>query len=202
MNLKQIVLALIASLSLAACSTTAKINSDYDPQQDFSGYKTFSWAGDDPMTVFGEARIPPTAEPKIARAIQAELEAKGFTYVEDRTTADFAVSFSVGTRTEERVTQVPTTYYSNSMNWGWGRPYYPGLYPTLYPQPATVSEMRVYNKGTLAIDIFDVARKSPVWHGAGVKTLSSSEMDGGGEALSATNLRAGVAKILAEFPPQ
>ena len=53
MNLKQIVLALIASLSLAACSTTAKINSDYDPQQDFSGHKTFSGAGDDHMTEFG-----------------------------------------------------------------------------------------------------------------------------------------------------
>ena len=200
--IKRLALTLIASLSLAACATTASFNSDYDPEQDFSGYKTFSWAGDDPMTVFGDLPIPATAEPKIERAIRAELESKGFTYVEDRTTADFAVSFTVGTRDEERVTQVPTSYYVNRTNWRWGRGYYPGLYPGIYTSPSTISETRTYTKGTLAIDIFDVERKSPVWHGAGVKTLGSAETSGGGEGLAPENLRAGVAKILVDFPPQ
>ncbi|NQX94687.1 MAG: DUF4136 domain-containing protein [Erythrobacter sp.] len=200
--IKRFALAISASLSLAACATTASISSDYDPEQNFSGYRTFSWAGDHPMTVFGEAPIPPTAEPKIARAIKVELEAKGFNYTDDRASADFAVAFSVGTRSEERVTQVPTTFYGNRTNWRWGRSYYPGLYPTLYPQPATVSEVRVYNKGTLAIDIFDVERKSPVWHGAGVKTLGSAEMAGRGDGLEPENLRASVARILMDFPPQ
>ncbi|MDJ0979764.1 MAG: DUF4136 domain-containing protein [Erythrobacter sp.] len=199
--IKPIVLALVASLALAACASTASFSSDFDAEQDFSAYKTFSWAGDSPMTVFGEALIPPTAEPKIARAIQGELEAKGYRYVADRAEADFAVSFTVGTRSEERVTQVPTRFYGNAANWRWGRPYYPGLYPALYPQPATVSEVRVYNKGTLAIDIFDVERRSPVWHGAGVKTLSGSQLDR--VTLPEPEvLRAGVASILEDFPPQ
>jgi len=88
-----LVLALAAGLSLAACSTTS-VRSDYDDLQDFSTYKTFSWADESPMTVFGDRRIPPTAEPKISRAIKAELESKGYTYVRNRQAADFAVSFS------------------------------------------------------------------------------------------------------------
>ncbi|MEM9311762.1 MAG: DUF4136 domain-containing protein [Pseudomonadota bacterium] len=200
--IKRFVLSIAASVALAGCSTTGSFSSDFDPEQDFSGYKTFSWAGDDPMTVFGNLPIPPTAEPKIARAIQAELEAKGFTYTDDRNAADFAVSFTVGTRDEERVTQVPTNYYVNRTNWRWGRTYYPGLYPGIYTGPATISETRTYTKGTLAIDVFDVERKSPVWHGAGVKTLGSAEASGGGEGLEPENLREGVAKILMDFPPQ
>lgn len=199
--IKHLVLAAAASVTLAACATTAKITSDFDPEQNFSGYKSFSWAGDSPMTVFGDLPIPATAEPKIARAIKAELESKGFTYTEDRNAADFAVSFTVGTRDEQRTTQVPTNYYVNRTNWRWGRGYYPGLYPGIYAG-STVSETRTYTKGTLAIDIFDVERKSPVWHGAGVKTLGSAETSGGGEGLAPENLRAGVAKILVDFPPQ
>lgn len=205
-------LASAVSLSLAACSTTASFTSDFDDQQDFASYKTFAWADESPMTIYGKKRIPPTVEPKIARAIKAELEAKGFRYVADRANADFAVSFSVGTRTETDVVQSPTYFYSNATNWRWGTPYYPAAaraYPrAAYPArvttatPVTVNSVESYTEGTLAIDIFDVDRKSPVWHGAGVKTLNQSDMKSNPGALDPQKIREGVAKILKGFPPQ
>ena len=198
--------ALVAALSLGACSTTGSFSSDYDDQQDFSVYKTFAWADASPMSVYGETRIPPTAEPKISRAVKAELESKGYTYIANKEKADFAVSFSVGTRREQEVTQTPTYFYSNSVNWRWGRGYYPAA-PRAYPArvtayPTTVSTLETYTEGTLAIDVFDVERKSPVWHGAGVKTLSKSEQRGENALSDPVKMREAVAKILADFPPQ
>lgn len=201
----------LAGLALAGCSTTASFNSDYDELQDFSNYKTFAWADESPMTTYGKTRIPPTAEPKISRQIRAELESKGYTYVADKERADFAVAFSIGTRVGQEVVQSPTYFYGNSANWRWGRGYYPSAaraYPrAAYPArvtayPATVSTVESYTEGTLAIDIFDVERKSPVWHGAGVKTLSRSEERGQNILSDPAKIREGVASILADFPPE
>jgi len=59
-----------------------------------------------------------------------------------------------------------------------------------------------YPEGTLAIDIFDVARKSPVWHGAGDKTLSKSDLKGKSALSDPEKIREGVTKILEDFPPE
>jgi len=200
--IRKAIIATTLATALGACSTTGSFTSDFDEEQDFSGYKTFAWAGESPMTTFGNAPIPPTAEPKISRQIKAELESKGYTYVADKEEADFAVSFSIGTRTGQEVTQTPTYFYGNRTNWRWGRPYYPVYYPRAYPQSVTVSEISTYTKGTLSIDIFDVERKSPVWHGAGVKTLSRSEARGENVLSDPQKIREGVANILEDFPPQ
>ncbi|MEM6857957.1 MAG: DUF4136 domain-containing protein [Pseudomonadota bacterium] len=202
--IRKTVLALAAALSLGACSTTGSFTSDFDDQQDFTSYKTFAWADESPMSVYGEARIPPTAEPKISRVLKAELESKGFTYVANKENADFAVSFSIGTRSEEKVTQTPTYFYGNRTNWRWGRGYHPGAYPLNYSgaYAGTQTTVSSYTEGALAVDIFDVKRKSPVWHGAGVKTLSKAEQRGDNALTDPVKLREGIAKILTDFPPQ
>lgn len=197
------------ALMLSGCTTT-KFTSDYDQAQDFAAYKTFSWAGASPMTVLGTTRVPPMLEPRIAREVRAELEAKGYRYVESLEQADFGVSFTVGSRNTTEVIKSPETFWVNQTNWRWGRAYYP-VYPAAYRRPVgvtttpvtvTSTEVRAYTEGTLAIDIYDVKSKSPVWHGAGTKTVSTSEVASRRGNVDSDKIRAGVAKILKGFPPE
>ena len=207
--IRRLALALFASLALAACSTTGSVTSDFDDQQDFSGYKTFAWTDGKPMKVFGDARIPPGADTIITQAIRRELEAKGYTFVRSEAEADFAVGFTIGSRTQKDVTttQVPTVYYTNARNWRWGRPYYPayGLGTTGVVGGREVTEVSTYTQGTLAIDIFDVERKAPVYHGAGKKTLSQNSR-GGGSPVNPIEVQEtveqAVSRILKDFPPE
>ncbi|MEO0700253.1 MAG: DUF4136 domain-containing protein, partial [Pseudomonadota bacterium] len=92
-------------------------------------------------------------------------------------------------------------------NWRWGRAYYPA-----YPRATTgvvggreVTEVSTYTQGTLAIDIFDVERKAPVYHGAGEKTLSKNSRRGGGVVNPLEmqeTIEDAVTKILEDFPPE
>jgi hypothetical protein len=145
------------------------------------------------MAVFGGRLIPPTVEPRVAKAIRAQLEAKGYRYVEDVTKADFAVSFTIGTRDGTDIVERPDYFWANRPSWRWGVGYYPMLMP---PVPVTRTEVREYTEGTLAIDIYDVQRRSPVWHGAVTRQLSSKQLRG-----EPGDIEGGVTRILAGFPP-
>ena len=81
-------------------------------------------------------------------------------------------------------------------HWRWGYDYYGVAYPRGFPRTEVTT--RNYAEGSLAIDIFDVASKSPVWHGSASKRLTRSELRGQSEEST----RSAVQTILAGFPPQ
>jgi hypothetical protein len=180
------------ALGLSACSTTGRIVSDFDREQNFAAYQTFSWADDNPMTVIGARVIPATLQPRVAKAIRTQLEAKGYRYVEDVTKADFAVAFTIGTRDGTTVVESPDLFWANRPNWRWGV----GYYPTLFPTTVMRTEVREYTEGTLAIDIYDVSRRSPVWHGAATSQLTRKQLKG-----EPGDIEGGVTRILTGFPP-
>lgn len=193
------------ALMLTGCAST-KFTSDYDQAHNFRTYKTFAWAGESPMTVLGTTRVPQMLEPRIAREVRAELEAKGYRFVETLEQADFGVSFTVGSRSSTEVIKSPETFWVNQTNWRWGRAYYPAyrrpLAVTATPVTVTSTEVRAYTEGTLAIDIYDVTSKAPVWHGVGTKTISTSQLAGRRGSIDSDKIRAGVAKVLKDFPPE
>ena len=192
-------------LMLSGCATT-KFTSDYDQAHDFGTYKTFAWAGESPMTVLGTTRVPPMLEQRIAREVRTELEAKGYRYVETLEQADFGVSFTVGSRSSTEVIKSPETFWVNQTNWRWGRAYYPAyrrpVAVTATPVTVTTTEVKAYTEGTLAIDIYDVQGKAPVWHGSGTKTVSTSEVGARRGKIDSGKIREAVARILKEFPPE
>lgn len=193
------------ALMLSGCAST-KFTSDFDQAHDFGTYKTFAWAGESPMTVLGTTRVPPMLETRLAREVRAELEAKGYRFVGTLEQADFGVSFTVGSRSSTEVIKSPETFWVNQTNWRWGWAYYPSyrrpVAVTATPVTVTSTEVRAYTEGTLAIDIYDVKSKAPVWHGAGTKTVSTSEVAGLRGSIDSGKIREGVAKILKDFPPE
>lgn len=181
-----------ASLALSACATTGRISTDFDAAQSFSEYRTFAWAGERPMVVLGARVVPATVQVQIENAIRADLISKGYSYTDNLQEADFAVSFTVGTRDGTETMEVPDYFWNERARWGWGNVYWPRL-PTM---PRTTTQVREYTEGTLSVDIYDVARRSPVWHGKGQRNLTRAELRGDTNTAGED-----VKLILAKFPP-
>ncbi len=188
---------LLAALG-SACSTTPKVFSDFDANNDFSNYKTFSWADNNsPMVSEGSYAVSALVEQRMSNAIVAELESKGFVFLADGGAPDFTVVYTMGARDKIR-TRIETqtrSYYSDPYAWTWGRHYYPHYYPSreLITTRVPVS----YTKGSIAIDIFDGRSRRPVWHTKASKTLSNRELNSTGSD-STTTAKA----LLIDFPPQ
>lgn len=196
--------ALAGALMLGACATSGtggRIATDSDPAQNFSAYSKFAWADENPIMTVGDYVVPPLKQQEISDAIKANLIAQGFTYVDDLSQADFAVAYTVGAhdRTSTRTyTSYPRQFFAGRDTWLWGNRYFGPMAPLRPVMPVRETVTRNYAEGTLAIDIFDVARKSPVWHAAGSKKLSSKELRGQSDDSIAT----AVQSLLAGFPPQ
>ena len=181
------------SLGLSACATGFKATYDSDPAHDFSGYQTYAWMSANPMIVGPTNRMPnPLLEPKIMAAIEDGLTVKGYRKVDDPEAADFVLSFTVGSREEIKVNSYPATYsgYGYRGAWGWGGPYYGvGM--------ATETQVRQYQKGMLALDVFDVKEHRPVFHAVAEKSITDSDR----EKLDET-VQAAVNAVLQAFPPE
>lgn len=169
------------AMFLGACAQEPVFDSKYDPSQDFTAYQSFAWARDEPMDVTGLLGPTPRTAEKLLTAIRSSLEAKGFTYTDDRTGADFWVQFTVGSRDGVEVWNVPNSFDDR---W-WGRPYY-----------GSQQVAQQYTEGELAIDIIDGIRQVPVWHGSASKRLSREDLSNPDPAVQPV-----VDEMLSTFPP-
>ena len=183
----------IFSLALiAGCASTFEASYDHDPGNDFSNYQSFAWISKNPMKVGkGIGAVNPLLEPRITSALEKALVAKGYKYVIEPKDADFVVSFTIGSREDISISSYPSMSagYGRAYpgHWGWGSMYYGG---------GTETRVREYTEGMLAVDIFDVKDRRPVWHGVATKRISESDR----EEIEAT-VKAAVDAILAGFPP-
>jgi hypothetical protein len=181
-NTKFLAFAIVLGLA-AGCSSFA-VNSDFDQSANFADYQTFNFISDKPLLVADIAGASPLLPGRLMKAARKELTAKGFRFVDDRASADFVISFTLGARDKIRVTSYPTTYRRGAYVGGWGAPYYNEV------------DVRNYTEGTLSIDLFDVQTRKPVWHGWAVKSITSADRENPEPLINEI-----VEAILAEFPP-
>jgi hypothetical protein len=181
-SLRTMLMGFVGVLLLTGCSSVS-IKHDYDSSTDFSALQTFSWMSERPLLVGSATRVSPLLEGRLLKAASATLTAKGMRFVANAEQADVVISFAIGARDKIRVDSYPANYRGRGA-WGWGAPYYQEV------------DVRNYTEGTLSIDIFNVKKRQPIWHGWAVKTIS--ENDRGNETV----VKEIVAKILEEFPPQ
>jgi len=172
---------------LSCTAPAAKIYSDSNPNIDIRTASTFAWLKDDYLLESSKESNPIIAA-KVARAIEAEMKRRGYKQVEDPEEADLTISFTVGSREEIDIRSFPVTY---GAGFGWGGPYY-GRRGAVFV--GTETRAITYDEGKLAIDIFDVASKQPVWHGVATKQITSSDRENSDALIKET-----VKRILAEF---
>jgi len=166
---------------LCGCASSARVQTDFNPSTDFSSFGSFSFISDKPLLV-ATIGISPLLEGRLINATRRELTSKGYRFVANRETADIVVSFTMGARDKIKVTSYPVNYRGYNQ-WRWGTGYYEQV------------DVRNYTEGTLSIDIFDVKRGSPVWHGWAVKTISSQDRRNPTPVINEI-----VAAIFADFP--
>jgi hypothetical protein len=190
-NRKIYIVMVSTALFLGGCASGFEAMYDHDRAHDFSAYQTFAWISPRPMTVGPTNRAPsPLLEPRIMAAIEDALRSKGYTKDYAVESADFVLAFTVGSRDEIRVDSHPTMaggygYYGRPV--GWGGAYY-GY--------GTETTVRQYTEGMLAVDVFDVKERKPVWHGVATKSISKSDRED-----QVGTVKAAVDTILAGFPP-
>jgi hypothetical protein len=169
--LKLLPLALI--FFIASCSSI-RVTTDYDTTADFSTYKTFAFY----KKGIDKAEISDLDKRRILKAIESEMLAKGFTKSDD---PDLLVNiFAKSTKKVD--------VYNNNFYYGW-HPWYYG--------PNFGTQVSVYNKGTLFIDLIDANKKELAWQGIGSGALSIS----GNVAKKEEKIKEFVAEIMAQYPP-
>ena len=177
---------IIGVITLLSGCTSAPVV-DYDHSVRFGSYKTFAFISDHPM-ILGSTSFPvsPLLEGRLTRAIQTSLESQGLVFSTDRETADLAISFTVGSREKISVDSYPSAYQGGYGRYGWGSGYY-------YGNDVSV---RQYTQGVLAIDLFDVKARRPVWHAKASQQITS-KMQKKPESF----IKKIVDSMLAGFPP-
>ncbi|HTY61665.1 MAG TPA: DUF4136 domain-containing protein [Acidobacteriota bacterium] len=147
---------------------------NFDTNTDFSKLKTYKW-----VDVPGAKYPDQLTSNQIKQAIDSLLALKGLTKTEDDS-ANLYVAFQVAVTQETQ----------------WNATAYGGRYRMMGGMgSATSSTIKI---GTLALDFYDVAQKSQVWHGTATKTLNPSK----DPQKNQDRLQKAVAKLLKNYPPK
>jgi hypothetical protein len=176
-------------LCLSSCATRPNVATDYEASYNFAALKSFSVKStkqDSKENIL----ISPFTLSHIHALVNSELS-KRYTSVDETANPDFLVSYHLVM--EEKLD--PSTY-DNLYGYGfWGRGY---RYPSpLFYHPQLDGGMRVYNQGSLIIDLVDAKTQQPIWRGVSEKRLNK----GLSPQRQREILTSAVLEVLAQFPP-
>jgi hypothetical protein len=167
------ILSVIMLFLLASCSSV-RVTSDYETTTDFKKFKTYAFY----KKGIDKVDISDLDKRRILRALERELQAKGFTKSEE---PDLLVS--IFTKSKEKI-NVYNDFYGY---WGW-YPWYYGPYGTYVNQ---------YTEGTLFVDLIDAKKKELAWQGVGKGALITS----GDRVKKEIKIKEFVTKIMEAYPP-
>jgi len=143
------ILALLFAL-LFATAANAKMATDFNPNLDFSKYKTFAYLGGVESLVRMQLN-PELLNNRMHRAVVRELTAKGLHEVQPEENPDLVVRYWVEAESNAQVT--------GSAHWGvWGSYYY-GYWTVMY----TTMSTPVTHKGLLGIELIDTKARDLAW---------------------------------------
>jgi hypothetical protein len=151
-----------------------EISTNAMPGVSFGNYHTYKW-----VTIEGAKPPNQIVAAQIMDAVDAQLQAKGFTKVTGDNAPDMDVAYQVSVSQ-----QTQWNAYNMGGGWGWG-----GM------GTATSSTI---NNGTLVLDFYDPAKKQLIWQGRATKTLDESA----NENKKQKNLDNAMKKLLKNFPPK
>lgn len=173
--LKLTPLLLLFAIFISSCSSV-RVASDYDREANFSNYGTYAFF----KPGIDKADISDLDKKRILRAIETEMEQKGFTKSENPD-----VLVSIFTKTNENI----NIYQNQNPYWGYGWGWNPWYWGSGFNTVNRTSE------GTLYIDLIDADDKELVWQGMGTAALAK-EVNKKQERINEI-----VGKIMEKYPP-
>jgi Domain of unknown function (DUF4136) len=188
-KISQSILLVMGLVAVAGCTTKPHVDTDYMADYNFAELKNFHVAQTKQDTK-EDILISPFTLSHIHSALESELSRR-YQNTADAAQADFVVSYHVVV--EEKID--PRSY--NEL-YGYG--YYGLGYPRYRPSPFFYGPgmgIRVYNQGSLIIDILDAKAQKPLWRGVSSKRLSR----GMAPANQREVLSKAVTEVISQFPP-
>ena len=167
---------LLLAILVTSCSSV-RVASHYDREVNFNQYESYAFF----KPGIDKAEISDLDKKRILRAIETEMQRKGFTKSED---PDLLVS--IFTKTNENI----NIYQNNMMGWGYGWGWHPWYWGSGFNTVNRTSE------GTLYIDLIDAEGKELVWQGMGTAALAE-KVDKKQERINEI-----VSEILEKYPPE
>ena len=160
------------ALAISSCAPVAT-RWDYDPDVDFSGYRTFGWMPPpEPPAAARAVWDSPFLGKRIKQAIISAMVHKGLEWTDRE--PDLLIAYRIDLRQKANV------HVSGYPYWG------------AYPQG-----VERYQEGTLIIDLVDARSRQLVWRGWG-----SGEFDPANRPRAAQGyIASAVADILKHYPP-
>ena len=174
MNAIKAICVLICIGLIAGCASIYGIKYDYDPQTDFSKYKTYDW-----MAVPVKANMNEFVVERVKNAVDAELGAKGLK--RDSQHPDFLIA--------EHLMKKDTVEINE-----WGYDY--GPYWDEWRTDHEISSSS-YEEGMLILDFVDAGTKKLLWRGSAKSDIQWVDTPQKSESL----INKAVQKILQKYPP-
>ena len=182
----------LAALVAVTLSARIKVQSDFDPNADFSTLKTWTWPPDGPgqmkmaLTKDDDPEVPRKRfEPVIVAAVEEAMAKKGFPKAAAGQQPDFLVAYfaliSMNTNS-----QVMGQFIPGTMEWG------------IPPFEGRTQSLKIYEQGTLVLDVMSPDGKKPIWRALARAELNRERAD----AERDKNLRGAVFDLVKEFPPK
>lgn len=135
---------------LCALPVTAKTATDFNPNFDFSKYKTFAYIGGVEQLIRMQLN-PDMLNNRIHRAVVRELTSRGLRELQLEENPDLVVRYWVETESEAHLT--------GTVHWGIYGSYYGGYWSVMY----TTMSTPVTHLGTLGIELIDAKVKDLAW---------------------------------------
>jgi len=135
---------------LSALPAAAKIATDFNPNLDFSKFKTFAFIGGVEQLVRLQLN-PDQLNNQIHRAVTRELTAKGLREVQPEEKPDLVVRYWVNSQKDVNV--------AGSSNWGVYGPYYGYHWGFIYNS----MDYSTTHQGTLGIELIDGIARDLAW---------------------------------------
>jgi len=181
MTLARYIAALFLLFAIAGCSKM-NVTTDFDPEADFSVFKTWDWLpGAPPET--GDRRLDsPQVRERIARVIAEEFAGRGFPRGSE--TPDFYVIYHAAL--DQQITARNIENYYQYINY------------TVFVPHVTSSYTEVWDIGTLIVDVFNAKTRTLVWRGTSRVEFNYQAGPRENEPI----IRKAVQKMLEGFPPK
>jgi hypothetical protein len=131
-------------------ATNAKMATDFNPNLDFTKYKTFAYIGGVESLVRMQLN-PELLNNRIHRAVVRELTSKGLREVQPEENPDLVVRYWVEAESTAQLT--------GTAHWGMYGSYYYGYWTVMY----TTMSTPVTHQGLLGIEIIDAKARDLAW---------------------------------------
>jgi hypothetical protein len=169
---------LLLPLLAAGCSSI-RTSTDFDPAADFTRLKTWAFFPSRSAAP-ADARVSSLVDARIRAAVEAELGERGYTQVKE--SPDFYVAHQ--TAVGQRVEVDPNTVV---VGYGWNRG----------SVGVANSNVRVYDEGTLVVDVIEPKANKLLWRGVAKGTVHENASPEDREA----RIRDAVKQLIDQFPP-